>query len=305
MKILITGGAGYVGTGLVYQLAHNPSIDEIIIYDNLQRKNHNLFIGFSKLDSRIKFVQADILDSLTLKEQLVGVDIVYHLAARASTPFSDKDPHFFEQINNGGTAELVYALEDSNVKTVIHLSSASVYGASPEIASEETILNPETFYGISKMRGERHMKRLFNEKYNTFIIRLGNVYGYNKSMRFESVINKFAFSANFQNEVTINGDGKQHRSFIHIDTTSNILAKLITLPIPNGIYNLSEDDFSINYVADTLLEIHPELDMIYTNQDIKLRELRIKPNPLISDLASTPMRTLKDILIEFKNKFTF
>jgi len=305
MKILITGGAGYLGTGLVYDLIKNPEINEILIYDNLQRSNHNLFIGSAKLDPRIRFVQADILDTLTLKKELSEIDVVYHLAATATTPFADENPHLFEQVNNWGTAELVYALEESDVKTIIYLSSASVYGESSDILSEDSDLNPKNFYGISKMKGEHHMRRLLGKKFNTYIIRLGNVYGYNKSMRFESVINKFAFSANFHRKISIDGDGQQHRSFIHIDKTSNILAKLVDPPIPSGIYNLAEDDLSINNIADTLQEIYPDLEMIYINQNVTLRELRIKSNPLIFDLTNIPVRTLKDVLLAFKNKFTF
>ena len=154
MKILITGGAGYIGTELVYELNKNPEVKEIVVYDNLSRGNINLFIGSNKLSNKIKFIQGDILDTRLLRESLKGVDVVYHLAAKVTTPFADQNAHFFEQVNHWGTAELTYAIEESEVKKFIYTSSASVYGASSQEADEQTFPNPKTFYGISKLRGE-------------------------------------------------------------------------------------------------------------------------------------------------------
>jgi UDP-glucose 4-epimerase len=116
----------------------------------------------------------------------------------------------------------VYAVEESNVKKFIYTSSSGVYGSSSGAVDETTIPNPKTFYAISKLRGEEHVRRLF-DKIDTYIFRCGNVYGYSKSMRFDSVINKFVFEANFNGIVTIQGDGKQSRSFIHIDRVSRAL----------------------------------------------------------------------------------
>jgi UDP-glucose 4-epimerase len=118
MRILITGGAGYIGTELTYELSKRNEVSEIIIYDNLSRGNYNLFIGQTKLN-KVKFVQGDLLDTRKLKKNLKDVDVVIHLAAVVTTPFSDQNPHLFEQVNHWGTAELVYAIEESKVKKFI------------------------------------------------------------------------------------------------------------------------------------------------------------------------------------------
>jgi len=305
MKILITGGAGYIGTELTYELEKNPKVKEIVIYDNLSRGNINLFIGKHKLSDKIKFVQGDILDTRLLKQTLKGIDIVYHLAAKVTTPFADQNAHFFEQVNHWGTAELIYALEESNVKKLIYTSSASIYGASAKEANENTLPNPKTFYGISKLRGEEHVSRLLENGIETYIIRCGNIYGYSKSMRFDSVINKFMFDANFKNRISINGNGEQYRSFIHIDKTANILANLIFSDLDEGKYDLVEDNLIINHIANTFKTIYPELEMLFVNQQLKLRELKVKPNPKLNALTNIPTRTLLDVLSTFKMKFTF
>lgn len=305
MKILITGGAGYIGTELTYELDKNPEVEQIIIYDNLSRGNINLFIGTQKLSNKIKFIQGDILDSRLLKKTLQGVDVVYHLAANVTTPFADQNPHLFEQINHWGTAEVIYAVEESNVKKFIYTSSASVYGASSKEVNKNTNPNPKTFYGISKLRGEEHVNRLLNKDMETYIIRCGNIYGYSKSMRFDSVINKFMFEANYKNRIAIQGTGEQHRSFIHIDKTTNVLKELIFSNLPKGNYNLVEDNLSINYIVDNLKKLYPNLETLFINQQLKLRELKVKPNMQINALTNIPTRTLLEVLTVFKNEFTF
>ncbi len=305
MNILITGGAGYIGTELTYELEKNPLVKEIIIYDNLSRGNINLFIGQSKLSNKIKFIQGDILDTRLLKQTLKGIDVVYHLAAKVTTPFASQNAHFFEQINHWGTAEMVYAIEESNVKQFIYTSSASVYGASHQDVDENTIPNPKTFYGLSKLRGEEHVNRLMAKNTEAYIIRCGNIYGYSKSMRFDSVINKFMFDSNFKKRISVEGDGEQYRSFIHIDKTANILSKLIFSDLDQGIYDLVEDNLSINHIADTLKSIYPELEMIFINQQLKMRELKVKPNKKINALTDIPARTLLEVLQTFKKEFCF
>ncbi len=305
MKILITGGAGYIGTELTIELERNPQVKQIIIYDNLSRGNINLFIGNDKLSDKIKFVQGDILDTRLLKQTLKGIDIVYHLAAKVTTPFADQNAHFFEQVNHWGTAELIYAVEESDVKQFIYTSSASVYGASSQEADENSYPNPKTFYGISKLRGEEHVNRLMAKNVKAFIIRCGNIYGYSKSMRFDSVINKFMFDANFKNRIAIQGDGEQHRSFIHIDKTANILANLIFSDLDQNIYDLVEDNLTINHIANAFKTLYPGLESLAINQQLKMRELKVKPNLKINALTNIPTRTLLEVLSEFKKEFSF
>lgn len=306
MKVLITGGAGYLGTELVKMLSKAEQIDEIIVFDNLSRVNFNLFLGHKmEQHTKVNFVEGDILDSRAVKKQLQGVDVVYHLAAKVSTPFSNTDPHFFEQVNHWGTAELVYAIEASDVKKVIFTSSASVYGASKSFVNEETIPNPRTFYGISKMRGEEHILRLA-DSFDTYILRCGNVYGYSRSMRFDAVINKFMFEANFKRQISINGKGTQSRSFIHIDKITQVLHNMIFTSAPSGIYNVVGKNLSVLDVVDALKEIYHDLQFNFINQHLNLREINVNPKTNLGQHMDIPHDTdLKSDLEEFKQKFSF
>ncbi|GAB4251460.1 MAG: NAD(P)-dependent oxidoreductase [Ekhidna sp.] len=306
MKVLITGGAGYVGTKLVKQLVATDSVDEIIVYDNLSKAHYNFFLGKPFPNQhKIKAIQGDILDTRQLKKHMKDVDVVVHLAAIVTTPFANTDPHFYEQVNHWGTAEVVYAAEESDISKFIYLSSTSVYGASDRTSDETTEPAPSTFYGISKLRGEEHVNRLA-EKKNAIIIRGGNVYGYSKSMRFDAVINRFMFDANFTNRIQINGNGKQSRGFIHVDYLSDSLEQIITKDVQSGTYNLIDKNLQVLDVVDVLKEIYPPLEFLFTNQHMNLRELKVSPeSKLFDQIDRFKSRDLKEELVEFKNRFAF
>ncbi len=306
MNILVTGGAGYVGTELIYALESDPLVDQVVIYDNLIRNNHNVFLGKPKLKTdKVRFIRGDILDSRKLKKEIDFADIVYHLAAKVTTPFADHNPHEFDQINNWGTAELTYLIEESKVSKFIYASSVSVYGASQEALDAGAQLNPGTFYGISKMHGEEHVNRLRNSNIQVYILRLGNVYGYSESMRFDSVINKFMFEANFANRLRVLGDGNQMRSFIHIDRLCDFLKKVGLTDIEPDTYNLLENTFRINEIVNELKLLYPSLETIYVNQNMKMRSLEVKPDTRISDLPIVQKNILKADLKKFKDHFSF
>jgi UDP-glucose 4-epimerase len=308
MKVLVTGGAGYIGTELVNLLIANPVVEKVVIYDNLSRPNYNLFLGLRlQYHHKISFIKGELLDSRALKKVLKGIDVVYHLAAKVTTPFANADSHAYEQVNHWGTAELVYAVEESEVKRFIYTSSTGVYGSSKIPAHEDTPPDPQTFYAASKLRGEEHVRRLIKTgKIETFLMRCGNVYGYSKSMRFDAVINKFVFEANFNKRITIQGDGKQSRTFIHIEMLAKALNSLLTADLPSDVYNIVDRNLKVIDILDVLKELIPELEFIFINQHLRLHELNVKPNPLITDtLHIRHQYTLKEELAEFLTKFSF
>jgi len=306
MKVLVTGGAGYVGSELIKRLMVDPEVSQIIIYDNMSRGNYNFFMGhvFAEQE-KMKFVEGDLLDSRKLKNALKDIDVVYHLAALVTTPFANSDSHSFEQINHWGTAELVYAVEEAKVSKFIYVSSTSVYGASDDINTEATIPNPKTFYGAAKLRGEEHVDRL-KSKMDTYILRCGNVYGYSKCMRNDAVINRFVFEANFKNKISIHGNGKQSRAFVHINLISKVLSEIIHKPVPSGTYNVVDKNLRVLDIVDVVKEIFPQLEFIFVNQHLHLRQLSVSTESKLRDYIDyADKRELKEELVEFKEKFAF
>ncbi|MCX7863405.1 MAG: SDR family oxidoreductase [Bacteroidales bacterium] len=302
MKILVTGGAGYIGTELIRQLALNPNVEQIVLYDNLSRSNYNIFLHSGIKRGKVTFIKGELLDSRLLKQVVKNADIVFHLAARVSTPMTNESSHLFEQVNHWGTAELVYAVEESTVKKLIYLSSASVYGASPDEADINTPPNPQTFYSISKYRGEQHVARLIKHM-PAYIIRCGNVYGYGVSMRFDAVINRFMFDASFTKRIHIYGDGTQRRSFIYIDKITDILTNLVFSELPAGTYNAVDRVLSILDIANEINSLYPDMEMLYINQHMKMRELVVKPSPELLALLSLPPTSFRDELLVMMHRF--
>ncbi|REE01254.1 NAD-dependent epimerase/dehydratase family protein [Marinoscillum furvescens] len=306
MNVLITGGAGYLGTELIKQLSQNPEVNQIKVYDNLSRDNFAFFTGHKYANhEQITFIQGELLDSRKLNKALEDVDVVYHLAAKVATPYSTTDPHFFEQVNHWGTAELVYAVEESNVQHFIYCSSIGVYGSSTTPLDESVAPNPRTFYAISKLRGEEHVARL-QSKMKTHIIRSGNIYGFSRSMRFDSVINKFVFESNFNNMITIHGDGKQKRAFVHVDYISDVFNRLLTADVPAGTYNLIERNLAVLDIVDVMKEINPTLEFIFINQHLKLRNIVASTDlKLAAHMELGEKQTFKEQMEDFHKKWAF
>lgn len=304
MRVLVTGGAGYIGSVLVQKLANNDAISEIVIYDNLSRGHLGLFLGDEKMNGvKISFIYGDILDGRKLKSSLKNIDVVYHLAANVTSPYADQNPQQFEQINHWGTAELVRAIDQSEVKRLVYLSTVSVYGWSNEEFTEESVLEPNTYYGVSKVRGEEQVLSVKRDV-ETFIIRCGNVFGYSPSMRKDTVINSFMFNAHYSNRIKIMGNGTQKRSFISIESVVEELSALVlnTNKLIPSKYNLVTHNVSVLELAEQVKVIYPVLETIFVNQHLEMRQVIIRKSP---QMCNHQIKTLKEELLQFKAKFTF
>ena len=305
MKILITGGAGYVGYSVVRKLLDDlDRVHSITIYDNLSRKNYSFFTE-AKFDHKpVKLIQGDILDGRSLQKALEGIDCVIHLAAKVTTPFADADAHSFDQVNHWGTAQLAYAIEKSSVSRVIYMSSISIYGDHPEPVNEETMPSPHSFYGRSKWEGENQLQVLQRDR-DVIILRSGNVYGYNPAYRIDAVVNRFLFQANFTGRITINGSGDQHRSFVHVDKLATATNAAVDGKVSPGIYNVVEHNLTINDIASSVKELYPGLDIIHANYNIRMKDIITALPCRIWDKVPLPTISFADELGEFKTHFSF
>jgi len=305
MNVLITGGAGYIGYSVVKHLLNDvDGLHSITIYDNLSRKNYSFFTE-ARFDRKpVRFIRGDVLDARTLRKALEGMDCVVHLAAKVTTPFADHEPHGFDQVNNWGTAQLVAAVEDSDVKRFVNLSSIAVYGSRDELLSEKTEPNPHCFYGISKLDGESHLRSL-KDRLDLYTIRSGNVYGYNPSYRIDAVINRFMFNANFHGRIQISGSGEQIRSFIHVDKIAGIVVGAVDGKFPPGLYNAVEHNFSVNEAARNVKLLYPDLDIIHTNYNQRLRSIEVAVPVELSRHFQFSGKSFEDELRDFKHRFSF
>ncbi|RZT97146.1 UDP-glucose 4-epimerase [Ancylomarina subtilis] len=297
MKVLITGGAGYIGTELCIKLDKNPRVKEIIVLDNLSRGNYNLFLHSQIKPGKLKFVKAELLDSRSLDKVVKDVDVVYHLAAVNKD--DEKLHHLHEQVNNWGTAELTYAIEESHVKQVIYLSSIAVYGDSDQEFTTQSIFEPNTSLGSSKRRGEQHIERI-GAKIKTHILRLGEVYGYGASLNMDGLLNSYMFDSHFVGRISIQGNGNQKQSYISLNKTVEILANLLDHELAGGTYNLVDDQKSVLDLIDALKELNPDMEMVFTNNHLELPNHISKADDALMALYTSPELSFEEELEDFK-----
>ena len=249
-KAIVTGGAGFIGSNLVDGLIKQDI--EVIVIDDLST-------GFEKnINPKATLHMLDISRHKTQIEKLmVGVDVVFHLAALARVQPSIEDPQTFNEINVNGTLNVLFAAHKAGVKRVIYSASSSCYGNNKTFPTPETELtNPLSPYGLQKYVGEQYCK-MFSEVYNldTVSLRYFNVYG--ERMNFEGayklVIAVFAEQMMQGKPLTITNDGEQKRDFTYVGDVveANILAATHPKKLNGESFNIGNgDNYSVNELAD-------------------------------------------------------
>ena len=254
MNILVTGGAGFIGSHLVRHLLAKG--ENVTALDNLST-------GLAEnLPSEAKLVEMDILDADLPKVVAAGAfDAIVHLAAQTMVDTSIKDPLLDTRENLLGTVHVLEAARAANVKRVIFASTAAVYGDVkeddlPMREAQPTL--PLSFYGLSKLSVEKYLEmyeKLYGMEY--VVLRFANVYGERQGDGGEGgVISIFAKAVAEGRDITIYGDGEQTRDFVYAgDIAEGILAALRTEEV-NAAYNLStQTETSLRELVSLLAEI--------------------------------------------------
>ncbi|NJE79538.1 NAD-dependent epimerase/dehydratase family protein, partial [Thermococcus sp. GR4] len=207
--VVVTGGAGFIGSHIAWELSKD---NEVIVIDNLHTgKRENV-------PPAAKFVRADIRDYESIAELISHADYVFHEAAQVSVVESVRDPIFTEEVNVIGTLNILRALMEGHGK-LIFASSAAVYGNNPNLPLKETETpRPLSPYGVTKLTAEQYL-RVFNELYGipAVSLRYFNVFGPRQSAnQYAGVISIFINRALKNEPLVIFGDGKQTRDFIYV-----------------------------------------------------------------------------------------
>jgi len=306
MNVFVAGGAGYIGNELIVSLLKNKTIDNIVVYDNLSRKNYNLFLDQRIQTDKLRFIHGDIMDGHKLAEVLKNIDVVYHLAGAIPDTTTQEKPYLFEQVNQWGTAELVRMAKNARVKKFIFLSSDAVYGFSDSPIDFNSVPDPRSLYAVSKYQGERYVLNL-DGVMDYYVLRCANIYGYSPSVRFEPLINRFMFEVNYLGRVQINGNGAQKRSFIHVDHVVNILGNILNRKenFDSGIYNLADKILTVKEISDIVKDIYPFADMSFSMREKPYRNRIVRPDLRINDLRSLHSISLKEELESFSEQYSF
>jgi len=239
MRVLVTGGAGFIGSHLVKRLIRAG--EDVTVLDNLSTgRQQNL--GHYLLDDRMSFVNGDIRDIENVRSCVMNADRVVHLAAIASVPYSIKKPAETHDVNVEGTLNILKACHEYEVAKLVYASSCAVYGEPRFIpVTEEHGFSATSPYAESKIASEAYCQ-LFREKHHlrTICLRAFNVYGPNQhNSDYGGVITQFMERLKKQQAPIIYGDGEQSRDFIYVDDVVETIARIIRTPNDSdGTYNL-------------------------------------------------------------------
>ena len=238
MKLLVTGGAGYVGCVLVPHLLAQGH--QVRVLDNLMYGGRGLLACFA--DRRFEFVKGTILDERRLRQSLDGVDAIIHLAGIVGYPACQRDPRLAQEVNLDGT-RMVDRLRKRD-QPIIFASTGSNYGAVVgALCTEDTPLNPLTEYGTTKTAAERHLL----ESGNTVCYRFATAFGVSPRMRFDLLVNDFVYQAKVNRDLIIY-ERSFKRTFIHVRDMARAFAfALDNYPkLRDDVYNVGSEDMNYN-----------------------------------------------------------
>ncbi len=234
MRVLVTGGAGFIGSHLV---EHFQSRCDVRVLDNLRSGYRRNLEGF-----RVEFIEGSILDRDAVRAAMAGVDYVFHLAALISVPESMEKPIETEEVNVTGTLVVLEEAAAAGVRKVCLSSSAAVYGDNPEVPKRESMLpEPKSPYAITKLAGEYYCALFARERgLATACLRYFNVFGPRQDPRsqYAAAVPIFITRALRHEPITIFGDGEQTRDFIYV---KDVVAANVHLAMgpASGVFNVA------------------------------------------------------------------
>lgn len=242
MHVLVTGGAGFIGSSLVRALLERG--DQVRILDNFSTGSRTNLDGV-KHPGQLEVIAGDIRDAAVLRESLRGIEIAFHEAAIASVPQSLLDPVENDRVNAGGTAELLHLARQAGVGRVVYAASAAVYGDTAELPLRESMPPaPLSPYGVSKYAGELYL-RAFHRSYGmeTVALRYFNVFGPRQDPRspYSGVLSRFIAAYASGQTPVIFGDGQQTRDFVFVQDVVQANLRAADAPadrVAGGAFNV-------------------------------------------------------------------
>ncbi len=305
-KILVTGGAGFIGSHLSSELLKRKN--SVVVFDNLCSGKIANLKEISK-KTGFEFIEGDIRDEVKLKAAFQGVDAVIHLAALIDITASVTDPALTNEVNVTGTLNVLREATRCKVKRFVFASSTAVYGDAETLPiTENVIVNPISPYAASKIAGEAYCKA-FTGSYglSTVVLRFFNVYGpRSENSPYCGVITKFLQQANKGQTINIFGDGKQTRDFIHVkDIVEALILALEADEVDGEAFNICTGiPTSINDLARAV-QVAAQKDSPITHAQARQGEIKFSygdPAKAAEKLHFTAKVSLSEGLNSLNNK---
>ena len=303
-RVLVIGGAGFIGSILVRKLASRGYYVRIL--DNLFYGNKGL-VGIENF-SAIELMKGDCRDIEKIGFAMRGMDAVIHLAAIVGDPACALDEKLTREINLASTRMIGELAKGFGVRRLIFASTCSVYGACDNLIDEKSSLNPVSLYAHTKIDSEKVLLELASADFSPVILRLATVYGLSHRPRFDLVVNLLIAKALTEKKISIFG-GEQWRPFIHVDDVAESFYKCLeakVLQVHGQIFNAGSNDqnYKIKQIGeminqrwpDTIVEIVKDLD--------DKRNYRVSFDKIREMLGFVPRKMINDAFREFEVAFS-
>lgn len=298
--VLVTGGAGYIGSILVRHLLKSGRrvriLDRLLYGDDAIRDvlNH----------PRLELVVADFRDPIIVERSLDQVTAVFHLGAIVGDPACAIDERLTLSTNLEATRTIACACKAAGVRRMLFASTCSVYGASDAMLDEASPLNPVSLYAESKIAAETALRELRDAAFAPVIMRFGTAHGHSYRPRFDLVINVLTAKAVRDGFATIFG-GEQWRPFVHVEDIARALMLAFEAPIEKvagETFNVGsrEQNLQLAEIGELIRSIIPRTEVITNDLIIDPRNYSVRFNKIRDILGFTPLHTMESSILEMK-----
>jgi nucleoside-diphosphate-sugar epimerase len=302
LTVLVTGGAGYVGSVLVPKLlaaGHRVKVLDLYIFGDhvLDAVKHN---------PRLQQIKGDIRDRRVLEKCLPGCDAVIHLACISNDPSFELDPALGKSINYDAFFGLVAVSKSSGVRRFIYASSSSVYGIKDvENVTEELPLEPLTDYSRFKAMCEDVLQRERRPGFVTLTLRPATICGYSPRLRLDLSVNILTNLAYHNRKITVFG-GEQRRPNLHIEDMTDLYVECLRYPdarIDGKVFNAGYQNLRIREIAEVVqAEVGPDVEIV-TSPTNDLRSYHISSDKIKRELGWEPKHTIQDAVRDLLHAF--
>lgn len=298
MKVLVTGGAGYIGSVLVRQLLQKGYT--VRAFDNLNFGGDALYDVM--LHPNLEFLKGDVRNAADVQKALVGIDAIAHLAAIVGDPACKKYADDANTTNWDGSVALFDAAEKANVKRFVFASTCSNYGKMPDPNSfvvETSELNPISLYAELKVKFEKY---LLEEKKDSNIcstaLRFSTVYGFSPRIRFDLTVNEFTRNATVNGEQPIWG-AQFWRPYCHVDDLARavvLVLKSDEVKVKANVFNVgsTEENYNKGMIIEEVCKVVPNVKVDYVEMNEDPRDYRVNFDKIKNELGFTITKTVPD-----------
>ena len=298
MKVLVTGGAGYIGSVLVRQLLSKGY--KVRAYDSLKFGGDALYDVM--LNPNFEFMMGDIRDEQKVNEALQGIDAIAHLAAIVGDPACKKYSDEAKETNWLGSVALFEAAEKAGVKRFVFASTCSNYGKMPDpdsFVTETSELRPVSLYAELKVQFEKY---LLEERKDSNIcstaLRFSTVYGFSPRIRFDLTVNDFTRNATIHGEQEIWG-AQFWRPYCHVDDLARSVVLVLESPeekVRANVYNVgtTEENYNKGMIIEEVCKVVPNVQVNYVEMNEDPRDYRVNFDKIKNDLGYTITKRVPD-----------